>query len=230
MVSDGAAIIDVGGESTRPGAQAVNEQQELDRVIPVIEAIHREVEVTISVDTSKPAVMREAVNAGAGFINDVRALREEGALACAAELDVPVCLMHMQGEPRTMQKSPVYTDVIDDIKAFLKKQAQLSLDAGIKKDMIYVDPGIGFGKTLEQNLSILKHLSEFRGVGCKILIGVSRKSMIGAILDEPVDRRVYGSIALASAAVMSGVSIIRAHDVKATCDAITVTESVMHAK
>lgn len=229
MVSEGAAMVDVGGESTRPGASAVSDQEELDRVIPVIEAIHKELDVTISVDTSKALVMREAVNAGAGFINDVRALQEQGAMECVAQLQVPVCLMHMQGEPRTMQASPVYSNVIDDIKAFLKKRAQLCLDAGISKDMVYVDPGIGFGKTLEQNLSILKHLGEFRGVGCHTLIGVSRKSMIGTILNEEVDKRVFGSVALATAAVMAGVSVIRAHDVKAHCDAIRVTEAVMHA-
>ena len=231
MCAEGASIIDVGGESTRPGAQAVSEQQELDRVIPVIQSIKQQLDVMISIDTSKPAVMREAVNAGAALINDVRALEAEGAIECVSELaDVSVCLMHMQGEPRSMQLSPQYGDVIADIKAYLNQRVQLCVDAGIAKNKIFVDPGIGFGKSLEQNLSLIKHISEFNSIGCPVVLGVSRKSMLGLILDEPVENRLYGSVALASAAAMSRVAIIRAHDVKATCDAVRVIDAVISAK
>ena len=230
MVSDGATMIDVGGESTRPGADAVEESEELERVVPVIEALHKAISVPISIDTSKAGVMLAAVKSGARFINDVRALQAEGALECASKLGVPVCLMHMQGEPRSMQHKPEYVDVVQDVKSFLLERARDCEAAGIPRSHIVIDPGIGFGKSLEQNLSLLKHLSELVSSGLPVLVGVSRKSMIGAILDEPVDKRLYGSLALATAACLAGASIIRVHDVEATRDAVKVTEALMHAK
>jgi dihydropteroate synthase len=229
MVNEGAALIDVGGESTRPGAQAVTVQQELDRVIPVIEVLAREVSVPVSIDTSKAEVMREAVAAGAGMINDVRALREEGALQAAVDLDVPVCLMHMQGEPRTMQQHPHYDDVVREVKNFLLERVAVCESAGIGKDKIIIDPGFGFGKTLDHNLSLLKHLTVLTGTGLPVLVGVSRKSMIGTILHQQVDNRLFGSIALASLACFCGAAIIRAHDVAATVDAVKITHTVMQA-
>lgn len=229
MVSEGATMIDVGGESTRPGANAVEESEELERVVPVIEALHKAIAVPISIDTSKAGVMSAAVKSGARFINDVRALQEEGALECASKLDVPVCLMHMQGEPRSMQHKPQYDDVVQDVKSFLLERVRDCEAAGIPRSHIVIDPGFGFGKSLEQNLSLLKHLSELVSSGLPVLVGVSRKSMIGAILDEPVDKRLYGSLALATAACLAGASIIRVHDVEATRDAVKVTEALMHA-
>ena len=220
MVEEGAGIIDVGGESTRPGAQPVSEQQELDRVIPVVEQIARELDVVISIDTSKAVVMREAIHAGAHMINDVLALRSEGALATAADLQVPVCLMHMQGEPRTMQTNPVYADVVSDVKSFLLQRAQACLEAGLSREQIILDPGLGFGKTLQHNLTLFKQLPEFVQLGYPILMGASRKSMIGSILDLPVDQRLYGSISLAALAAWLGASIIRVHDVGPTVQAI----------
>ena len=220
MVEEGAGIIDVGGESTRPGAQPVSEQQELDRVIPVVEQIARELDVVISIDTSKAVVMREAIRAGAHMINDVLALRSEGALATAADLQVPVCLMHMQGEPRTMQTNPVYADVVSDVKSFLLQRAQACLEAGLSREQIILDPGLGFGKTLQHNLTLFKQLPEFVQLGYPILMGASRKSMIGSILDLPVDQRLYGSISLAALAAWLGASIIRVHDVGPTVQAI----------
>jgi len=229
MVFEGATMIDVGGESTRPGADVVDESEELERVVPIIEALHKEIAVPISIDTSKAGVMAEAVKSGASFINDVRALQEEGALERASELGVPVCLMHMQGEPRSMQHKPKYNDVVQDVKSFLLERLHVCEAAGIPRNKIVLDPGIGFGKSLEQNLSLLKHLSELVSLGLPVLVGVSRKSMIGAILDEPVDKRLYGGIALATAACLAGASIIRVHDVKATRDVVMVTEALMHA-
>lgn len=226
MVAEGAAIIDVGGESTRPGAKAVGIEEELDRIIPVIEALHEELPVPVSVDTSKPEVMREAVRAGAGFINDVYALRQPDAVSAAAELNVPVCLMHMQGEPRTMQDKPRYGDVVSEVGAFLQERLEACLQAGIPRDKILFDPGFGFGKLLEHNLLLLNRLSEFIGLGQPILVGMSRKSMIGAVLDEPVERRLYGSVAVASLAAWMGAGVIRVHDVKATVDAVRMVNAV----
>ena len=226
MVREGAAIIDVGGESTRPGAESVTLKQELDRVIPVIEAISRELQVPVSIDTSKPEVMRAAVNAGAGLINDVMALRVPGALAAARELEVPVCLMHMQGQPRTMQHAPAYGDVVEDIKAFLLERIEACVAAGICRDKLLLDPGFGFGKTLGQNLVLLKRLHEFGELGAPLLVGISRKSMIGALLDAPVEERLYGSLAAAVLAFGQGASVVRTHDVKATADALTVAAAV----
>ncbi len=229
MAQEGSLIIDVGGESTRPGAAAVDVQQELDRIIPVIEAIHKELDVIVSVDTSKAVVMTEAVKAGAGMINDVRALREPGALESANDAKVPVCLMHMLGEPRSMQENPQYGDVVHDIKVFLQDRIACCEKAGIPDNKILIDPGFGFGKTVDHNLSLIKRLGEFAELGKPVLIGVSRKSTIGTVTDRPVDQRVYGSIALASLSVQSGARIIRTHDVAATVDAIAMTTAVANA-
>ena len=229
MLSDGANIIDVGGESTRPGAKNVSVDDELERVIPIIKAIREFSECLISVDTSKAIVMREAVAAGANIINDVRALQEDACLDTVAELNVPVCLMHMQGQPRSMQTKPKYDDVVLEVKQFLNKQIQACLDAGIKKENIMIDPGFGFGKTLEHNLTLFKALDEFVDMNYPVLVGVSRKSMIGQILndaavDATIDDRVYASAVMAALAAQNGVQILRVHDVKATADAIAVID------
>jgi dihydropteroate synthase len=226
MAEEGADLIDIGGESTRPGAQAVSVQEELDRVIPVIEAVTRSVALPVSIDTSKPEVMRAAVGAGAGFINDVCALREPGALDAAAALKVPVCLMHMQGEPRSMQANPDYTDVVGEVRDFLKARIEACVAAGIPRARLVVDPGFGFGKTVAHNLELLRRLGEFTGLGVPVLAGLSRKSMIGALLDLPVDRRLHASVALALIAVQNGARIVRVHDVRATRDAIRMWEAV----
>ena len=226
MVEEGADVIDVGGESTRPGAQAVSVQEELDRVIPVIEAIARAVSLPISIDTSKPEVMRAAVAAGAGLINDVRALREPGALQTAAELEVPVCLMHMQGEPRNMQHHPVYTDVLGEVRDFLQQRIEACVAAGIPRRRLVVDPGFGFGKTVEHNLELLRRLGELRALGVPILAGLSRKSMIGALFGLPVAQRLHASVALALVAVQNGAAMLRVHDVRATREAIRMLEAV----
>lgn len=226
MVGQGAAIIDVGGESTRPGAPQVPIEEELARVIPVIEALRNELTVPISIDTSKPEVMRAAVRAGAGMINDVRALRVKGALQTAVELDIPVCLMHMQGEPRTMQHSPHYGDVVAEVKSFLKDRIKTCIESGISRDRLLIDPGFGFGKSLEHNLRLLQGLNEFRDLNVPLLAGFSRKSMIGQILDVPVQERLYGSIALATLALWQGANLVRAHDVRATRDAISIINAI----
>lgn len=230
MVAEGAAIIDVGGESTRPGAAPVSAEEEVRRVIPVIAAIAAELPVVISIDTHKPAVMRAAVAAGAGMINDVRALREEGAVALAAQLEVPVCLMHMQGEPRTMQAAPHYRDVVREIGDFLRQRVEACMRGGIARRRLLVDPGFGFGKGLEHNLQLLNHLQEFGALGFPMVVGVSRKSLIGAVLDVGVAERLYGSIALAAIGVWQGVAIIRAHDVGATRQAIEMVAAVRSAR
>lgn len=230
MLADGAAIIDIGGESTRPGAQPVSLEQELDRVVPVIQALAGEIPVPISVDTFKPEVMREAVAAGAGMINDILALQSPGALQAVADTAVPVCLMHMQGEPRTMQADPQYEDVVADVLRFLTQRRDACLAAGIRRDRILLDPGFGFGKTLEHNYTLLKHLDQFSSLETPILVGISRKSMIGALLGGvPVDQRVQGSVAAAVVAVMQGAAIIRAHDVRETVDALKVAAAVLAA-
>lgn len=230
LVEAGADILDIGGESTRPGAHGVSDQQELDRIIPVIQAVAGELPVPISVDTNKPGVMREAVAAGAGMINDVLALQADGALQAARELAVPVCLMHMQGKPRTMQQNPRYADVVKAVSAFLAERIDAAVTAGIPRQRLLVDPGFGFGKTLAHNLTLLNQLTRLGSLELPILIGISRKSMIGALLDgAPVDQRLHGSVAAAVMAVERGASIVRVHDVKATADAIRVTHAVMQA-
>jgi len=226
LVEEGADLIDVGGESTRPGAQAVPVQEELDRVIPVIEAIARAVPVPVSIDTSKPEVMRAAVAAGAGMINDVRALREPDAVETAAALRVPVCLMHMQGEPRSMQHHPVYHDVAVEVRDFLQARIDACVAAGMPRQHIVIDPGFGFGKTAEHNLELLRRLGELRTFGLPILAGLSRKSMIGALLGLPVAQRLQASVALALIAVQNGARILRVHDVRATREATRMLEAV----
>jgi len=229
MVSEGAAVIDVGGESTRPGAAQVPLEEELRRVVPVIEAVAAEPDVVVSVDTSKPEVMRAAVAAGAGLINDVRALRAPGALEMAARLDAAVCLMHMQGEPRTMQQTPHYDDVAGEVAAFLTERVRACEAAGIARERLLIDPGIGFGKTLEHNLSLLKHLDALGGLGLPILLGVSRKSFIGAVLDRPVGQRLYGSLALAALGVWQGAALVRVHDVAASAQVLAMCQAVRAA-
>lgn len=226
MVESGAAIIDVGGESTRPGAAEVPLQEELQRVIPVIEELARRLPVPISVDTKKPEVMRAAVQAGAGMINDVNALRAPGALEVAAKANVPVCLMHMQGQPDTMQTQPDYHNVVAEVEQFFVARIAACRAAGISLQHLLLDPGFGFGKTLAHNLLLLRELSHFVALGLPILAGLSRKSMLGEILDRPVDQRLYGSIAAAMIAVQHGANIVRVHDVAATVQALQVLQAV----
>jgi dihydropteroate synthase len=229
MAADGAAIIDIGGESTRPGAADVGEQEELDRVIPLVEAVASVTDTPISVDTSKAVVMREAVAAGASMINDVRALREEGALAAASDLGVAVCLMHMLGEPRTMQAAPRYDDVVADVAEFLEARIDGCVAGGIDEKRIVVDPGFGFGKTPEHNVELLANLRQLRVRGRPLLVGVSRKSTLGVLTRREVHERMPASLAAAVMAVVNGAAIIRAHDVRETVDALTVAQAVMEA-
>lgn len=225
MVRQGADIIDVGGESTRPGAQPVSTQEEIDRVVPLIERLARELPVPISVDTSKPEVMRAAVTAGAGMINDVRALRAPHALETAAALGRPVVLMHMQGTPATMQATPYYDDVVREVREFLVDRMAAAQNAGVPRDRIIIDPGFGFGKTAEHNLELLRRLRELAGVA-PVLAGLSRKSMIGQLLGLPIDRRLYPSVALALIAARNGARIVRVHDVGATVEALRTLAAV----
>jgi dihydropteroate synthase len=227
MASDGAALIDVGGESTRPGADAVGEQQELDRILPVIEAIYDTVALPISVDTSKAGVMREAVAAGAAMINDVLALKESEALATVADLGVPVCLMHMQGRPRTMQQEPHYDDVVIDVSTFLGERVSQCVAAGIAKDKIVVDPGFGFGKTPSHNVELLANLRQLADLGLPVLVGLSRKSTLGELTGRDVDERMPASISAATIAVLNGAHIVRAHDVSETVDALRIASAVL---
>ncbi|WP_372522021.1 dihydropteroate synthase [Sulfuricaulis sp.] len=226
MAEEGADIIDIGGESTRPGAQPVSAREEMDRVIPVIEALRGKISLPISIDTSKPEVMRAAVAAGAGFINDVRALRDEGALEAAASLHVPVCLMHMQGEPRRMQENPRYRDVVSEIGDFLRARLQAAQAAGIPAQRLVIDPGFGFGKTLEHNLELLRGLKTLQSLGAPILAGLSRKSLIGKALGLPVEGRLYASVALALMAVQNSARIVRVHDVGPTVEALRMWQAV----
>lgn len=225
MVAQGAAIIDVGGESTRPGAATVTATEEVDRVAPVVERLAREVAVPISVDTSKPEVMRAAVAAGAGLINDVRALREPEALETAAMLVRPVCLMHMLGDPRSMQRDPAYHDVVREVRDFLATRIDAAVAAGIPRERIIVDPGFGFGKTAAHNVVLLRRLREFTELA-PVLVGLSRKSMIAKLVGLPLERRLSASVVLASIAVQNGARIVRAHDVAATVEAIRMVEAV----
>jgi dihydropteroate synthase len=227
MQAEGAAIIDVGGESSRPGSLPVEESLELARVMPVIEGIAAASGIAISIDTAKPAVMAAAVAAGACIINDIHALRAPEARAIAAETQAGVCLMHMQGEPRTMQDNPHYNDVVAEVIAFLRRQRQACIDAGVASAAIAVDPGIGFGKTLEHNLALLKELPRFAALDAPLLIGVSRKKMIGEILGKPMTERLHGGLGLAALAVIHGARIIRTHDVGPTKDAISSVTAVL---
>ncbi len=229
MAEEGAAIIDIGGESTRPGADSISTQQELDRVIPVIESVLDVTDVPISIDTSKPAVMREAVAAGASMITDVYALQADGALQAAADLDVAVCLMHMQGQPRTMQVAPSYDDVAGEVTNFLKERIESAVAAGVSEDNIVVDPGFGFGKTHEHNVELLANLRQLQDCGRPVLVGVSRKSTLGELTQREVHERMPASVAAAVIAVMKGAQIVRAHDVGATVDGLRIAAAVSQA-
>jgi dihydropteroate synthase len=242
MVQEGAAIIDVGGESTRPGAGAVDTDKEIRRVIPIIEKLRAQTDVVISVDTSKPQVMRAAAAAGAELINDVRALSEPGALEAAVATHCAVCLMHMQGNPQSMQLAPRYDDVVNEVRAFLQERVDVCGSAGVAPDRLVVDPGFGFGKTLEHNLQLLRHLDRlvvqrslaserpsmegFPGTALPIMVGLSRKSTVGQLTGRPAGERVYGSIALAVIAMLNGARIVRVHDVGATVDALKTVIAV----
>jgi dihydropteroate synthase len=230
MIGEGAAIIDVGGESTRPGSAPVPAAEELERVIPLIEALRASSGVLISIDTLKPEVMDAACAAGADLINDVLALQAPGALEAARRHRVAVCLMHMQGEPRTMQLAPHYQDVVTEVGAFLQQRLQACIDAGIDAERVVLDPGFGFGKTLQHNLRLLAELSRTRAGDRPILAGLSRKSMFQQLLGLPVEQRLHASIAAATLAVWQGASIIRAHDVRATVEAVRLAAAVSNAR
>ncbi|WP_261815876.1 dihydropteroate synthase [Vibrio gallicus] len=230
MISHGATIIDIGGESTRPGAPDVSLEDELQRVIPVIKALRSQSDVWISIDTSKAEVMRQAALAGADIINDVRALQEPNALQAAAESGLPICLMHMQGQPRTMQANPRYDDLVHDIGEFLKQRIAACAKAGIDKDKLILDPGFGFGKTLQHNYQLLEQLDKLHQFGLPILAGMSRKSMVFKLLDKTATQAVAGSIACAVIAVQKGAQIIRVHDVEQTVDAIKVLNFIQQLK
>ncbi len=227
MLEQGAAIIDVGGESTRPGAKTVGVQEEIDRVLPVVQAINKQFDVVVSVDTSTPELMLMAADAGAGMINDVRALERDGAIEAAGKTELPICLMHMQGEPATMQKRPRYHDVISDVSAYLGLRVNLCEVGGISRERLLLDPGFGFGKSVVHNLALLNGLSQLQSLGCPLLVGLSRKSLIGKVLNRDVDDRLAGSLSLAVLAVDRGASIIRAHDVRETVDAVLLAQAVI---
>jgi dihydropteroate synthase len=226
MIADGATIIDIGGESTRPGAKAVSENDELARVIPVLKAIKQRFNIVVSIDTSKASVMSAAIDAGADMINDVRALQNDGCLAAIANSNIPVCLMHMQGIPKNMQNSPSYDDVINDIIVFFQQRIETCISAGIARERLILDPGFGFGKTLEQNFYLLANLSKFNQLSLPLLAGLSRKSMIGNLLNREVEQRLAGSLATAIIAAQQGAHIIRVHDVRETVDALKVLKAV----
>lgn len=230
MVAAGATLIDVGGESTRPGARAVSPVEELERVAPVVEAIARELDVIISVDTSTPAVIRESARLGAGLINDVRSLQRDGAIEAAAATNLPVCLMHMRGEPGNMQDNPVYDDIVAEVEGFLRERIVACTAAGIGVERIILDPGFGFAKTHEHNLSLFKHMPQLHALGRPLLVGVSRKSMIGRALGREVGERLYGSLALAALAVAKGAHILRVHDVAETVDVVRMIAAVETAE
>lgn len=229
MVADGAAFVDVGGESTRPGAAKVSVQEELDRVCPVVETIARELDVIVSVDTSTPEVMSQAVQLGAGLINDVRALGRDGAMAAVANAGVPACIMHIQGEPDTMQDRPEYQNVLREVGEFLTQRVRAATQAGVDAQNIILDPGFGFGKTLEHNLRLLASLDQLQVMGHPLLVGISRKSMLGHITGRDVSERLPASLAAATISAMKGASIVRAHDVRETVDAVRVAMAVEEA-
>ncbi|MGQ7272468.1 dihydropteroate synthase [Marinobacter nauticus] len=229
MVSDGASFIDVGGESTRPGASEVSTQEELDRVCPVVEAIAKELGAVISVDTSNPVVMAETARLGAGLINDVRALQREGAPEVAAKAGIPVCIMHIQGEPDTMQDDPRYRSVRRDVSSFLTERMRVAEQAGVRADNIILDPGFGFGKSVEHNYQLLATLEQLHILGHPLLVGVSRKSMLGAVTGRDVNERLPASLAAATISAMKGASILRVHDVRETVDAVRIVTAVKEA-
>ena len=227
MVQEGASIIDVGGESTRPGADAVSVDEELSRVVPVIAALRARFDVAVSIDTSTPQVITAAAQAGAGLINDVRALQREGALQAAADTGLPICLMHIQGEPKTMQQEPHYDDLLAEISSYFEARIKACCAVGITPDKLILDPGFGFGKTLQHNLQLLQLLSRLQKFNLPVLVGMSRKSMIGNVLNKPLDERVYGGLAVAVMALERGATIVRTHDVGATVDALKMTQAVL---
>ncbi|MEX0731860.1 MAG: dihydropteroate synthase [Aquisalimonadaceae bacterium] len=227
MVEEGADIVDVGGESTRPGAADVSAGEELDRIMPVLEVLCRELPVPVSVDTSKAEVMTAAASAGAGLINDIMALRDDGAIEAARDTGLPICLMHMQGRPRTMQENPSYDDVVAEVKAFLGERVAACVGAGISRQRLLLDPGFGFGKALSHNYRLLRELGSIAAMGLPVVVGMSRKSMIGQVLNRPSDQRLYGSVAAAVLAAAHGVRLIRTHDVAPTVDALAVVHAAM---
>lgn len=229
MVNAGASIIDVGGESTRPGALAISPQEEADRVLPVVEAIGSRLDVAVSVDTSTPSVMSAAIKAGAGLINDVRALGREGAISTIKDHKVAVCLMHMRGQPDTMQKDIVYANVVEEVLAFLSARIKACVNAGIARERLLVDPGFGFGKTPAHNYQLLRELGRFKALGLPILIGVSRKSMLGAATGRDVEHRLAAGIAATMFGLQQGAAIVRTHDVAETIDAIQVHRAIVDA-
>lgn len=229
MLNEGAAIIDIGGESTRPMAEEVSEQEELQRVVPLVEAVRQRFDCWISVDSSKALVMREAAKVGMDLVNDIRALQQPNALQAAAELSLPVCIMHMQGQPRTMQANPKYTDVVQDVLAFLRNRSAECIAAGVRKENLIWDVGFGFGKTVQHNYQLLQRLTTFCEDGYPLLVGLSRKSMIGAVLDKPVEERLIGSAVGALIAAQNGARILRVHDVAATADALKVWQATINA-
>lgn len=230
MIKAGATLIDIGGESTRPNAAVVSVQEELDRVAPVVEAIAKRFDIIISVDTSTPEVMLETAQLGAGLINDVRSLQQKGALTAAKNTGLPVCLMHMRGEPRTMQQYTHYDDLLTEVKNFLTERSNICQQAGINKELILIDPGFGFAKNLHQNLLLFRHMDELLSLGYPLLVGVSRKSMIGGILNKDIADRLYGSLALAALALTKGASILRVHDVAATVDIVKMIKAIESAE
>ena len=229
LAEEGADILDIGGESTRPNATPVSLQEELDRVIPVIEALvkqFKQVNIPISIDTYKPQVMQAAIAAGASMVNDIRALQEDGALETVAKTNVGICLMHMQGTPKTMQQNPQYNDVVNDVKEFLAARLQASIHAGVAKNRILLDPGFGFGKTREHNVTLLQNLESFADLSQPLLVGLSRKSVLGQMTGNDVNARLYASIAASVIATMKGAKILRVHDVKATVEALKVVSAI----
>ncbi len=230
LVTEGADLLDIGGESTRPGAARVSIEQELDRVVPVVDTLARKFDVALSIDTSAPAVMTAAAAVGAAMINDVRALRRPGALQAVARASLPVCLMHTGGEPETMQDHIAYDDVVVEVSDFLRSRIAACVEAGIDENKLLVDPGFGFGKSLQHNLKLFKALPELASLGAPLMIGVSRKSMIGALLDRRIDERMLGSVVLAVLAAQSGAQVLRVHDVGATVDALKIMSAVDRAQ
>lgn len=233
LAEEGADILDIGGESTRPNATPVSLQQELDRVIPVIEALvkqlkqDKQVNIPISIDTYKPQVMQAAIAAGASMVNDVRALQEDGALEIVAKTNVGICLMHMQGTPQTMQQNPHYADVVNDVKAFLAARLQASIHAGVATSRILLDPGFGFGKTREHNILLLQNLQSFATLGQPLLVGLSRKSVLGQVTGNDINARLYASIAASVLSAMKGAKMLRVHDVRATVEALKFVQAVI---
>lgn len=230
MLNEGADLIDIGGESTRPGAASVSEQEELDRVIPVVEAVTQRFDTIISLDTSTARVIREGASAGAGLVNDVRALQREGAIEAASDTGLPVCLMHMQGQPENMQDNPGYQDLMADLLSFFRKRVECCRAAGIRDDQIMLDPGYGFGKTVAHNYSLIKHLPELQTLGFPLLTGTSRKSMLGAVTGREVDERLSASVVSAALCIERGANIVRVHDVAPTRDALNVAQALLQAE